>query len=207
MEYNTKRGDMMFREYGRTVKKLIDDVCKAPEGETKNEAAKAIVTVMGLVSGLSLRDDVSYHKLWDHLMVMSEFKLESAWPFGQDELALLKERQNGGETAKAERLQYKNTKIGSRQFGEYLESMLRHLKELPDGEEYDALVSLVAQQAKRDYLVWNGELSDDNIIVEQMVRISGDERINAHLKDKPIVVPGGTLPVETSAKKKKKKKK
>ena len=207
MEYNTKRGDMMFREYGRTVKKLIDDVCKAPEGETKNDAAKAIVTVMGLVSGLSLRDDVSYHKLWDHLMIMSEFKLENAWPFGQDELTLLKERQNGGEAAKAERLQYKNTKIGSRQFGEYLESMLQHLKELPDGEEYDALVTLVAQQAKRDYLVWNGELADDNIVVEQMAKMSGDERILAHLKDKSIVIPSGTLPQETMAKKKKKKKK
>ena len=69
------------------------------------------------------------------------------------------------------------------------------------------LVTLVAQQAKRSYLVWNGELSDDNIVVEQMVRISGDERLREYLIDKPIVVPPNTLPIETAPSKKKKKRK
>ncbi|MBO7488871.1 MAG: DUF4290 domain-containing protein [Bacteroidales bacterium] len=207
MEYNTKRGDMMFREYGRTIKKIIDNVCETPEGEERNEAARAIVTAMAQVGGLSLRDDVVYHKLWDHLMIMSDFRLESAWPFGQEELEQLKERNNTTGEVKRERLPYKNRVIESRHYGEYLESMLRHLKDIPDGEEYNTLITLVAQQAKRSYLVWNGELSDDNIVVEQMARISGDERVLEYLKDKPITVPHNTLPVETSPTKKKKKRK
>lgn len=207
MEYNTNRGDMMFREYGRTIKKIIDNVCATPESEERKEAACAIVTSMAQVSGVSLRDDVAYHKLWDHLMILSDFQLESAWPFEQTELDQLKERHSGESNLKAERLPYKNTAIGCRHYGEYLESMLKHLKDIPDGEEYKALLTLVAQQAKRSYLVWNGELSDDNIVVEQMARISGDERVMAYLKDKPITVPNNTLPVETTPVKKKKKRK
>ena len=93
----------MFREYGRSVKKIIDDVCKLPDGDTKTEAAQAIITMMGLVGGMSLRDDVSYHKLWDHLMLLSEFKLESAWPFEREELEHLKARQNAGSEQQKER--------------------------------------------------------------------------------------------------------
>lgn len=197
----------MFREYGRSVKKIVDDVCNLPEGETKNNAARAVITMMGMVGGLSLRDDVSYHKLWDHLMLMSDFRLAEAWPFPTEELESLKARHSVDESETRERLPYKNASIGVRQYGEYLQSMLEHLKEVPDGEEYKSLVTLVAQQAKRDYLVWNGELSDDNIIVDQMVRLSGDSRIEGLLRDKPIVVPNGTLPVETATPKKKKKKK
>lgn len=207
MEYNTKRGEMMFREYGRTIKKIIDNVCATPESEERKEAARAIVTSMAQVSGVSLRDDVAYHKLWDHLMILSDFQLESAWPFEQAELEQLKVRHSGESSVKAERLPYKSTAIGSRHYGEYLESMLKHIKDIPDGEEYMSLITLVAQQAKRSYLVWNGELSDDNIVVEQMARISGDERVMAYLKDKPITVPNNTLPIEAPPTKKKKKKK
>ncbi len=197
----------MFREYGRSVKKIIDDVCKLPDGDTKINAARSIITMMGLVSGLSLRDDVSYHKLWDHLMLLSDFNLECAWPFEQSELEHLKDRQHDGNEKKGTRLAYKSTNIGARHYGEYLESMLTHLKDVPDGEEYNTIVTLVAQQAKRDYLVWNGELSDDNIIVDQMVRMSGDSRIDALLRNKPIVVPAGSMPVDNGNGKKKKKKK
>ena len=207
MEYNTKRGDMQFREYGRSVKKIIENVCSLPEGNTKTEAAQGIVTMMALVSGVSLRDDVSYHKLWDHLMVMSDFQLKSAWPFDAEELEALENRQKEQQDDKKERLSYKDKTIASRHYGEYLESMLHNLKEMPDGNEYNELVTLLAQQAKRDYLVWNGELADDNIIVDYMVRVADDSRINDLLRDKPIVLPNGTLPVETTSSKKKKKKK
>lgn len=207
MEYNTKRGDMMFREYGRSVKKIIDDVCELPDGDTKKEASQAIITMMGLVSGLSLRDDVSYHKLWDHLMLMSDFKLASAWPFEAKELETLKERNSGEKQEERERLPYKSGEIKIRQYGEYLQSMLKNLSEVPDGEEYNELVKLIAQHAKRDYLVWNGELSDDNIIVDQMVRMSGDERVEMLLRDRPIDVPNGTMPIDIISSKKKKKKK
>lgn len=207
MEYNTNRSDMRFREYGRSVGKIIENVCELPEGETKNEATQGIITVMALVSGMSLRDDVSYHKLWDHLMVMSDFKLRGAWPFGDEELEKLMSRENEAEKEKKERLPYKDSTIASRHYGEYIEAMLHNLKSMPDGDEYNDLVTLIAQQAKRDYLVWNGELSDDNIIVDHMLRVSGDERIDALLRDKPITVPNGSLPVETTGQKKKKKKK
>lgn len=207
MEYNTKRGDMQFREYGRTVKKMIDKVCEVEEGDARNEATRALVSVMGLVGGMSIRDEVSLHKLWDHLMVLSEFRLASAWPYSQEELEHLKQRASEETYHPDKRLPYKNTQISRRHYGAYLESMMRQLKQTPDGEEYDTLATLVAQQAKRSYLVWNGDLSDDNILVNQIAQVSDDERVKERLLDKGIYVNHASLPIEPVQGKKKKKKK
>ncbi len=198
---------MQYREYGRTVKKMIDKVCEVEEGEARNEATRALVSVMGQVSGMSLRDEVSLHKLWDHLMILSDFRLSSAWPYPQEELEQLKQRAHQEAYHPDERLPYKNTQINRRHYGAYLESMMRQLKQTPDGEEYDALATLVAQQAKRSYLVWNGDLSDDNLLVNQIAEFSGDERVKERLLDKGIYVNHATLPIEPVQGKKKKKKK
>ncbi|MBO4307362.1 MAG: DUF4290 domain-containing protein [Bacteroidales bacterium] len=207
MEYNTKRGDMQYREYGRNVKKMVEFVCGLEESEKKNQAVRSLVNVMGLVSGLSIKDDVSYHKLWDHLMVLSSFRLESAWPFGQEELDALKQRMSEDHKVNRERLHYKNSNINRRHYGAYLEAMMKKLKDMPDGDEYDALSMLIAQQAKRSYLVWNGELSSDNIVVDQLAETSGDSRIKDKFQNKNIYVSHNSLPTDVSQNNKKRKKK
>lgn len=208
MEYNTNRGNMAYREYGRTIGKMIEKVCRMEEGETRRTAAKAIVTAMGTVSGVSLKDDVAYHKLWDHLMRMSDFRLEDAWPFDKGELEQMK-ADNGvwNEGGGKKRLPYSDGKISNRQYGQLLEKMVKKIKTLPDGEELNELVMQAAQQTKRDYLTWNGELGDDSIIVDWMVETSGDERIRKILNGKAIIVPVNTMPKDVIHQKKKKKKK
>jgi len=207
MEYNTNREKIMFREYGRTVNKVIENVCSLPDDEKKGGAVRAIVYMMGMISGQSVKDEVSYHKLWDHLMVMSDFKLEKYWPYEAEEIEGLKQRHTMLDVKPEERLPYSERQISSRQYGAHLELMMKKLKEMPDGEEYKYLVRLIAQQAKRSYLAWNGDLSEDKIIVEHLVKMSGDERVREVLGDSAIEVPSGTLPVEEKAHSKKKKKK
>lgn len=207
MEYNTQRGEMMFREYGRSMEKLIQNVCLMDDNEKKKEAAKAVVYSMSIVSGVSIKDDLSYHKLWDNLMVMSSFRLESAWPYTQEELDKLKERASVEEEKPKEHLPYRNSKIRIRQYGANLDAMMCRLKEMPFDDEYRELVKLIAEQTKRSYLAWNGDLSDDAIIVDHVARLSDDERVREVMKDKKIVVQPGSIPSDIVEKKKKKKKK
>lgn len=207
MEYNTKRGDMMFREYGRSIEKLIQNVSLMPDGENKDEAAKAIVYSMSIVSGLSIKDDLSYHKLWDHLMVMSSFRLENSWPFSQEDLEKLKQRASIEDDKPTEHLPYRDAKIRIRQYGANLDAMMCRLKEMPFDDEYCELVTLIAEQTKRSYLAWNGDISDDSIIVDHVARLSDDERVREVMEGKKIVVQPGSIPTDITEKKKKKKKK
>jgi len=210
MEYNTKRGDMMYREYGRNVVKMIDYVCGIEDDNKRSRAVGAVVDMMARVSGVSVNDNVATHKIWDHLMVLSSFRLEAEWPYEAEELADLKKRaQEGTDNEPIAKLAYNNKQISNRLYGAYLERMMKELGKIEDGEEYEELATLVAQQAKRNYLVWNGELSDDDIIVSQMEEVSGDSRVKPLLKGKVISVPTGSMPTdaERNGRKKKKKKK
>lgn len=197
---------MSFREYGRTIEKIVEQICGLPDGEKKTEAAKAIVYAMSQVSGVSVKDDAGYRKMWDHLMCMSSFRLECAWTFTAEELEDLKRRAISEGSKPEERLPYRDEVIKSRQYGVNLENMIKSLKSIEDGEEYNYLVTIIAQQAKRDYMTWNGDLQDDKIIVEMMVKLSGDERVRTVLGDNPIAVSSDTLPSENKTGKKKKKK-
>lgn len=207
MEYNTQRGEMMFREYGRSIEKLIQRVCLMPDDEKKNEAAKAVVYSMSIISGMSIKDDLSYRKLWDHLMIMSSFRLEGSWPFAAEELEKLKERSSTEDLKPTEHLPYRNSKIRIRQYGVNLDAMICRLKDMPDGDEYRELVYLITEQTKRSYLVWNGDLSDDSIIVDHVARLSDDERVRNVMNGRKIIVQPNSLPVDVMEKKKKKKKK
>lgn len=198
----------MFREYGRAIQKLIDNVSGLPDSDSKNDAVRAIVYSMSIVSGVSVKDDLSYHKLWDHLMVMSSFKLEKAWPYSPEELEKLKNRAASEKTKPTEHIPYSDAnKIRIRQYGANLDAMICKLKEMPDNEEYRDLVNLITEQTKRSYLAWNGDLSDDSIIIDHVARLSNDERVREVMKDKKIVVPPNTIPTDIMEKKKKKKKK
>lgn len=207
MEYNTQREEIIYREYGRSIEKLIQKVCLIPDDEKKEEAAKAIVYSMSIISGVSIKDDLSYHKLWDHLMIMSSFRLEKSWPYSPEELDNLKQRAESEDNKPKEHLPYRDAKIRIRQYGANLDAMICRLKEMPDGDEYRELVTLIAEQTKRSYLAWNGDLSDDSIIVDHVARLSDDERVREVMEGKKIVVQPGSIPSDIVEKKKKKKKK
>jgi hypothetical protein len=81
MEYNTARPKMLIPEYGRNVQKMIDFAIELPSREERNKAARAIIEVMGQLNP-HLRDTDDYrHKLWTHLFIMSDFKIDVESPY------------------------------------------------------------------------------------------------------------------------------
>ena len=76
MEYNTSREDVKLPEYGRNVEKMIQHALSLEDRAQRNLAAEEIIRVMGQLNP-QLRDIAEYtHILWDHLFIMSEFKLD-----------------------------------------------------------------------------------------------------------------------------------
>ncbi|MBQ7061709.1 MAG: DUF4290 domain-containing protein [Bacteroidales bacterium] len=207
MDYNTQRGDIEYREYGRVMERIVERVCKLEKPEERIEAARATIETMSRVSEPGPRDEVSRHKMWDHLMVMSDFSLADTWPYSDVELEALRLRTAHKNDRPKERLPYSSRKIEHRHYGAWLEKMAHKLKEVEDGPAYDELALQVARQAKRSYLVWNGDVTNDNMIVDQVAEMSGDERVQQRLHDQPVVVPFNSLPLEEASKKKKKKRK
>lgn len=87
MEYNTQLERLIIPEYGRNIQSMIEYCCTIENREERNLCAKAIIQVMGQLNP-TLRDQSDYtHKLWDHLFIISQFKLDvdSPYPIPQPE--------------------------------------------------------------------------------------------------------------------------
>ncbi len=81
MDYNTQLPRMIIPEYGRNIQNMINHCIKIEDKEERNRCARAIIQVMGQLNP-HLRDVADFtHKLWDHLFIISDFKLDVDSPY------------------------------------------------------------------------------------------------------------------------------
>lgn len=164
LEYNTQREKMMIPEYGRNVQKMIDFAITLEDREERNKVAKAIINVMGELKK-HLRDDEDYaHKLWTHLFIISDFKLDVDSPYPIPSREVLAEKPNT--------VAYPQSKIQFGHYGKKVEEMIEKAVAMPEGEERNALVKIIAQLMKRFHLMYNTNSIDDAIISQHLKRIS-----------------------------------
>ena len=157
MEYNTSQKKMILPEYGRHVQMMIQYVVQIKDREERNNAAHAIVGIMGNLQP-HLREIPDFkHKLWDHLFIMSEFKLDIDAPYPPPAPEELVE--------KPETVPYMQSHIRRKHYGKILIDMIREAGKLEDSELKDSLIRLLAMQMKKTYLAWNrSDLSNEQVI-------------------------------------------
>ncbi len=147
-------------EYGRAVQKMVDHAITIEDRAERQRCANTIIAVMGNMFP-QLRDVAEFnHKLWDHLAIMSDFKLDIDYPY---ELI-------APETLHPtpQRLSYPKGCIRYRHYGRCIEDMMRKACDMPEGEERDELLRLIAAQMKKEYVLWNKESVEDSKIIEDI---------------------------------------
>ena len=72
-------------------------------------------------------------------------------------------------------LKYNQGKVHYRHYGSVMERMVKRAAEYPEGEERDEAVSLIAHAMKRDYLLWNSDTVEDDLITRQLEIISDNK--------------------------------
>ena len=160
MEYNTQRKKMELPEYGRSVQNMVDHALTIEDREERQRCANTIVNIMGGMFP-HLRDVPDFkHKLWDHLAIMSDFKLDIDYPF---EIVKREELE-----MKPGKIAYPDKAIRYRHYGRSLESMIKKLSEMEEGEEKQALLQLLAVQMKKNLNNWNKEGIEDQKIVDDL---------------------------------------
>ena len=160
MKYNTQEKSLPMPEYGRAVQKMVDHAVTIEDRKERQRCADTIIAVMGNMYP-QYRDMPDFkHKLWDHLAVMSEFKLDIDYPY---EVAKPEELH-----PTPQRIEYPKGKILYRHYGRCVEEMLKKVCTMPENEERDELIRLIAAQMKKEYILWNKDNVEDNRIVEDI---------------------------------------
>ena len=159
-DYNTQQKKLIMPEYGRNVQQMIDHCVSIEDREERTRCANTIINIMGnLFPHLRDVDDFK-HKLWDHLAIMSDFKLDIDYPYE----IIRKENLR----TKPDRIPYTLTLIRYRHYGKTLERMIKKCEDYPDGPERDQLISLLANHMKKSFLTWNKEVVDDDKIFKDL---------------------------------------
>lgn len=164
MDYNSNRKNLVLPEYGRHIQKMVDHAVSIEDREERTKCANTIIGIMGNMFP-HLRDVNDFkHKLWDHLAIMSDFKLEIDFPYDLPELETL--------NARPEKVPYKNSKISYLHYGELVELMIAKAIELEDEEQKKHLIILIASHMKKSLSQWNKDSVTDEKIFNDLSRLS-----------------------------------
>jgi len=169
MEYNTTRGKLILPEYGRNVQNMIAHAMTIADRHERNRASQAIIEVMGQLNP-HLRDvDDFRHKLWTHLFVMSDFKLDVDSPYEIPKPEVLNE--------KPEIMAYPKSNIRFGHYGSYTQRILESSRDVKDEKEREYLKNTMANFMKVQFLAYNNDAVENNVIAEQLKELSKGDLI------------------------------
>lgn len=173
---------------------MIDYCVSIPDRELRTECAYTIAHLMErFYPELGASTD-GERKIWDHMNIMSGFALDIDFP-----VAVTPPDQIHPQPAQ---IHSEGSKIRFRHYGRIIQEMIERVAEMEEGEEKEALISMIAHHMKKLMLVHNKEGVDDARILRDLAEYS---------KGRIVLDPNtyvlhefAEIPVETNKKKRNK---
>jgi hypothetical protein len=155
-DYNTQRNPLRISEYGRNVQKMIEYALSIEDRNIRTQYAYIIFDVMQQINPDSAPNDDYYKKLWNHMYIISDYKLDIDFPFEVASKEVVEKAP--------EQVPYSSNRIQYRFYGKNIENMLQNLANEEDVENIDGIIESIADQMKHKYISWNKEIVSDELI-------------------------------------------
>ena len=169
LTYNNHLKKLVLPEYGRNIQNMVDRCLEIEDREQRTAAAATTVAAMMRLFPPTGPAEEYRRKLWDHIIIMSDYRLDVDTPYDMP--------QKPGEDERPDALYY-NTDPARR----------RHScasADLPPCEERDELLSLVGNQMKKLLLVINPEGVENERVYRDLYEMS-DGRIRVDAASLPL---------------------
>lgn len=166
LTYTNQLKPLILPEYGRNIQNMVDHCVTIADRDERNRCANTIVTAM-LALFPSTGDPQEYRrKLWDHLMIMSNFELDVDLPFEHIDREAFDDRPEPLPVSKPSELKM-------RHYGANIPRMVDVAVSMEPGPERDALIFLIADHMKKAVVAFSNEQIDDR-------RVFADLRMMSH---------------------------
>lgn len=194
LTYNTHRKPLVLPEYGRNLQNMVDYCLTIEDRDERNRCAYTIVKSMEQLFP-ELKQPENAHKVWDHLAIMSDFKLDIDFPH-----EVVKPDELNSQPAK---VPYDQSPMRYRHYGKILEDMIAQAAGMEDGPAKDEVVLLIANHMKKQLMVVSPDGVDDRrVFTDLAVYSQGAIRLDP---EKVQLCEYQHVPVEKPAKKKRKR--
>lgn len=185
LTYNTGKPRLILPEYGRNIQQMVDHCLTIEDRDERTRCAHTIVAAM-LKLFPKIKEQENYQqKLWDHLAIMSGFRLDIDAP--------VEMISSDPHDSRPERVPYSGHHIRFRHYGKDIELMIARIIAMPEGSERDELTLLVANHMKKLLLTVSKDGVEDDKIFRDLADYShGEIRLDpqtTHLHDFQIIAP------------------
>jgi hypothetical protein len=164
MEYNTTRNYMMMREYGRHIQKMIEHLLTIEDPERRQRNAQAVIELMGFLNPHLKNVEDFRHKLWDHLFLISDFKLEVESPYPIPTRETLK--------GKPKPLPYPKRYPKYSHLGKNLELVINKALQEDEPQKRLGFANAIAYYMKLAYNNWHKDTVHDDAIQSELTNIT-----------------------------------
>lgn len=195
MEYNTQKDKLIIAEYGRNIQQMAKDCVEIEDREKRTRTAEFIVNVMAQMNPKVKESGEYRQKLWDHLHILADFKLDVDSPYPAPPREVLRFPHKS--------IKYQQSDIRYRHYGKNIEMIIAKAVSYEEGPEKEALIKTIANHLKKSYLNWNRNSVDDDVILKNLAELSSNRlqlaedhklshtsEILARNKKKKFVKPG-----------------
>ncbi len=160
-----------MREYGRHIQKMVEYLLSIEDKEKRQKNAMALIELMGFLNPHLKNVEDFRHKLWDHLFLISDFKLDVESPYPIPTRETLK--------ARPEVLSYPKKYPKFNHLGKNIEVVINKALKEENPEKRQGFANAIAYYMKLTYSNWHKELvHDDNIQSELQSITEGQLEFN-----------------------------
>lgn len=153
-----------MREYGRHIQKMIEYLLTIEDKEIRQRNAYAVIELMGFLNPHLKNVEDFRHKLWDHLFLISDFKLDVESPYPIPTRETLK--------AKPKPMPYPKRYPKFSHLGKNLELVINKALKEENPEKRQGFANSIAYYMKLAYTNWHKETVHDDAIQSELSTIT-----------------------------------
>lgn len=157
--YFTDYNKLVFMEYGRNVQRLVEFALTIPNRTVRNRFAHDIVSLMGQLNPHLRNIDDFKHKLWDHLIIISDYQLDIDSPYPYPEREVVNRRPQV--------IPYPQTKIRFKQYGKNIDILVQRALNTDNPIKRSGFVQAIVGYMKT--ILRNRGMNND-LITEELLR-------------------------------------
>ena len=163
-QYNTQSKKLIISEYGRSFQDMVEHVLTLPDKDKRLKMSEALISVMEILNP-SVKEQADYkQKLWDHLYIISDFKLDVDGPYPAPEQNKIHQ--------KPDKVEYPSLPIKFRFYGRNLQFMVQRATNLENPELQGEFLNLLASFMTNSSRNWNNENLSNQQLAEHLEALS-----------------------------------
>ena len=167
--YANEQETVVFREYGRNIQNMARHLLTIEDRERRNRMSITLIELMKQLNPVVGEPNDYYQKLWDHLHVMTELKLDVDGPFPKPETEVL--------VKKPQTLPYRTGEARFKHYGKSIELLVQKAMAVQDPEEQEQAGIFICRLMKMFVLSHSKDMIEDSVVIENLKKLSGGKLI------------------------------